>query len=288
LIEDYKLKIILLGTGGPRPDPNRQGPSIIIKLDNNCLLIDAGRGVTTQIARAGIKVTDLDSIFITHHHFDHICGLADLLFAAWISGRKEEIQIYGPKDTSEIVQLYFNRIYHKDITFRLKESSLGKSNVDDIRNIINVNEISPGLIYNQDDCKVYAYYVEHGHGLGMTIEEWPCYGYRFELDGKIVAISGDAIFCSNLIQLSKDADILIQCAYLADVEIKNHFLDLISKHVLASSLMAGEIAASARVKKLVLTHIRQKNPKLLQSMIKDVRRHYDGPVIIGEDLMEIK
>ena len=62
------MKVILLGTGGPKPDPNRQGPSLAVQVDNTILLFDTGRGAATQLARAGISVRDVDPVFITHHH----------------------------------------------------------------------------------------------------------------------------------------------------------------------------------------------------------------------------
>ena len=72
------MKVILLGTGGPKPDSNRQGPSLAVQVDSSYLLFDAGRGAATQLTRAGISVRDINPIFITHHHFDHIGNLGDI------------------------------------------------------------------------------------------------------------------------------------------------------------------------------------------------------------------
>lgn len=49
------MKIILLGTGGPRPDPDRQGSGLILTDGHTYLLFDAGRGVSSQLVRAGIQ-----------------------------------------------------------------------------------------------------------------------------------------------------------------------------------------------------------------------------------------
>lgn len=73
------IKLTLLGTGGPRPDPCRQGPALLVTVEHKNYLFDAGRGVTTRLLQAGVLPQDLYAIFITHHHFDHIYNLADLL-----------------------------------------------------------------------------------------------------------------------------------------------------------------------------------------------------------------
>ncbi|MCX6654283.1 MAG: MBL fold metallo-hydrolase, partial [Candidatus Bathyarchaeota archaeon] len=93
------MKIVLLGTGGPRPDPKRMGPSTLVNISEVNIIIDAGRGITTRIVQAGVPITNVDYVFITHLHFDHVGGLADLLFAAWNKGRNKTIMVYGPRGT---------------------------------------------------------------------------------------------------------------------------------------------------------------------------------------------
>lgn len=81
------MKIILLGTGGPRPDPERQGSGLILTDGHAYLLFDAGRGVSSQLVRAGLQPQQIDPIFITHHHFDHIANLGDVILSSWNNGR---------------------------------------------------------------------------------------------------------------------------------------------------------------------------------------------------------
>jgi len=109
-----------------------------------------------------------------------------------------------------------------------------------------------------------------------------------EAGGKAVAISGDAVDSPGLRRLAREADVLVQCCYLAGAEIISPDLELISRHVLASSTMVGRIAEKAKVGKLILTHIREKPPQMLLVMAKDVRRDFEGELVIGEDLLEIE
>lgn len=81
---------------------------------------------------------------------------------------------------------------------------------------------------------------------------------------------------------------MVQCCYLAGEEIVDDDLRLNAEHVLASSTTVGRIAARAGVKRLALVHIKEKSDELLQSMVEEIGRDFDGEVIVGEDLMEIE
>ena len=68
------MKLTLLGTGGPLPDPTRHGSAAVLQIGDARLLVDAGRGVVLQLARAGIPVDTVGPVLVTHHHYDHIAG----------------------------------------------------------------------------------------------------------------------------------------------------------------------------------------------------------------------
>ncbi len=77
------MQLRLLGTGSPNPLPERQGAAVLLSCEHEHLLFDAGRGVTTQLVRSGVFPQALNAIFITHHNYDHIGNLGDLLLTAW-------------------------------------------------------------------------------------------------------------------------------------------------------------------------------------------------------------
>ena len=280
------MKVTLVGTGGPRPDPRRQGPGTLIRIGDDSLLFEAGRGVATQIVRAGVEITDVGHVFVTHHHFDHTGGLADVLFAAWNKARNETIRVYGPEGTRVMVGHLFEA-YERDIAYRLRETELTAERLVDIRDMVEVVDVGPGLVHAGEGWEVHADHVDHGHHLGFTTEDWPCLGYRVEAGGKVVAISGDAVDGPGLQRIASGADLLVQCCYLAGAEIVDDDLRLIADHVLASSTTVGEIAAKAGVKKVALVHIKETSDALLRSMVEEIRRDFDGEVVVGEDLLEI-
>ena len=133
--------------------------------------------------------------------------------------------------------------------------------------------------------KVYCEQVDHGHGLGISHDDWVCLGYRIEIGAKVIVISGDTVDCADIMKLACGADLLVMCSYLAESEINSPDTALIARHILASPATAGKIAAQAGVKRLVLTHIREKSDLLLQSMVDDSARFFSGDVMVGKDLM---
>ena len=71
------FKVTLLGTGSPRPSPDRNGPSTLVEAGGLRLLFDMGRGNTVSLFRAHVPLGSIDAHFITHLHSDHVNGLPD-------------------------------------------------------------------------------------------------------------------------------------------------------------------------------------------------------------------
>jgi ribonuclease BN (tRNA processing enzyme) len=278
------MQIILLGTGTPILDPTRQQSALVVDTRGENLLFDSGGGVTAQMARAGIRPQQVDAVFITHHHHDHICGLGEFLLTAWHNGREMPLAIYGPSGTAEIVSALLGQVYARDIAFAL----LGAEDAVDVRDLVQVIEVFSGWTYDCGRWKVLAELVEHGNRWGLSYEDWPCLGYRLEAEGKVIAISGDTVACEGLDRLAHNADILIQCCYLAEEEITTPVFERLARDVIASSGQVGPIATRNHVKKLVLTHIRPKSPAMMRSLIEDVRKDFRGEVVLGEDLMVVE
>ena len=112
------MKVVLLGTGGPRPDPKRNATTTLIRIGEENILFDAGRGVVIQLVRAGVPLAAVGPVFITHHHVDHIGDLYDVMLSTWMYGRKEPLRIYGPPETKRIVDTLLTQVYDKDWQWR--------------------------------------------------------------------------------------------------------------------------------------------------------------------------
>jgi len=275
------LRVTLLGTGTPAVDPQRQAAALLVEIGAEKLLVDAGRGITLQLQRAGVLPQRIDFIFITHHHYDHIGSLGELLLTIWHAGRETPLTLFGPAGTAGIVEALWRHIYAREIAFAL----FRRPERVHLRDLVQVREVEPGLVYRGGAWQILTEYVDHGNSLGLSREDWPCLGYRLEAEGKVVAISGDTVACPGLDRLAREADLLVQCCYLAEAEMTGPAARSLADHIIACSDQAGKIAARNRVKKLVLSHIEPKSEVLLRSMLDDVRRDYSGEVWLGEDLM---
>ncbi len=283
------MRITFLGTGGPRPDPTRQGPATLVEAAGLRLLFDAGRGVSTQLVRSGIDVVDLDAVFITHHHFDHIGGLGDLLMAMWNNGRTEPLPIHGPPGTVEIVDALFSHVYARDITFRIVEEWALSRKLESPASMVEVRDIIAGDVTLQRGVRVMVGEVEHGAtALDLSADEWSAIGFRVTADGHSVAISGDAVSGRDLGLLAADADVLVMCAYLSEEEIASPYEEFLTTNVLAGVPQAVAIADEARVGTLVLTHVREKSDEAVAEMVARAGGSFPGTVIPAHDLLTLQ
>jgi ribonuclease Z len=78
-----EIKVTLLGTGTPVPAMNRFGPSILIEAGGQKVLFDAGRGAMQRLAQLKVRWQDIDGVFLTHLHSDHVVGFPDLWLTGW-------------------------------------------------------------------------------------------------------------------------------------------------------------------------------------------------------------
>ena len=281
-----RLSVTVLGTGGPRPDPQRCGPATLVRYGDENILFDVGRGAVVQLVKAGIPLTALNPVFVTHHHFDHIGDLYDLALNTWLSGRREALRIYGPPETRRIVDALITQVYDKDIEWRSNgEPAFGGWAP------VQVTDCVPGTVLDTGEWRVSAETVVHGHGLDLPpafLRRWICYGYRFEAAGRVITISGDTVDCGGLQRLAQGADVLVQCCYLAQAEIESEHFRRLARHTLACGDTVGRIAAQANVKTLVLTHHRPRpDDAALAALEREVRRDFAGELVIARDLDEV-
>jgi ribonuclease BN (tRNA processing enzyme) len=272
-----KLQVTMLGTGSPRPDLERSGPAQVLTVGNQHILIDCGEGTTTQLMKANIPPEKINYLFMTHLHSDHIFGYGQFLLGGWGLGRRE-LTVVGPKGMRQFHDTIINS-FDDDIAYR---TSLGRpgNGVLDV-NIIEIDE--PGEIDCGLQMKITAAKMVHNV---LT------YGYRFEIGEEIIVISGDTAPTEAIVELSKNADLLVIDACLAPTavyhnttnpELQKIWENLQKEH--CSPEQAAEIAREAGVKKLVLTHfLPDINKAETKKQATDV---FDGIVIVGEDLQVI-
>src|SRR3954462_15846806 len=98
-------RVVMLGTGTPRPDPNCAGPATVVVANNKPYLIDFGAGVVRRARAAfenGVRVLGCGGIntktaFLTHMPSHHTIGYPALIFTPGVMGRREPLIVYGPR-----------------------------------------------------------------------------------------------------------------------------------------------------------------------------------------------
>lgn len=281
------IRVTLLGTGGPRLDHARNASGLLLRAGGEQVLVDAGRGVVRALDLAGASLRDLTRVLVTHHHFDHIGDLYDVALSTWLEGRRAPLRIQGPPGTRRIVDALLTQVFDKDITWRGEgEPAFGGWAP------VLPEDVPPGVPLIGHGWTATAEEVRHGHGLDTMpaafLRRWTCYGFRFEIGGRIVAVSGDTVDCPGLRRLAEGADLLVQCCYLAASEITTEHFRRLSAHTLACGDTVGKIAAACGVKRMVLTHHRPRtDADAMRRLADEVARDFHGELLIGEDLMEI-
>lgn len=278
------MKLTLLGTGGPIPDVERAGPALMIEVGGAKLLFDAGRGVVTQLLRAGSDLADISNLFVTHHHYDHISDVGDLALTSWLLGRTSTFHIYGPPGTRRIVNALFKTVYEADIAFRDEgEPYFGGWKP------AKGHDLAPRQTVSGPGWRTTAGEVCHDPGLAVPrlAGRWHCYGYRIEAEGRSIVVSGDTVACEQLRELAAGADVLVMCSFFADSELTTTHRRRVARRTLAIPSAAGSLAQAAGVQTLILTHIRPKSALQLDEMKATAQRHFSGEVIVGSDLVSL-
>lgn len=193
--------IVLLGTGGPRPDPEKSGPATAVVVGRRVFLFDAGPGVERRLSAAGLPIDGVTALFVTHLHSDHTLGLPDLIFTSWVMGRRLPLQMYGPHGLRAMTD-HIVAAWSEDIAIRT--NGLEHETPNGFR--VAVHDISPGVVYDSGGVKVTAIPVLHG--------DWKeAYGYRIDTPNRSIVISGDTRPSPALEAAARGVDVLIHEVY---------------------------------------------------------------------------
>lgn len=295
--------LVLLGTqGGPNFNAERNEFSNAIVVDGRSYMVDCGYGSLGALKESGLGIRGVGNIFLTHLHDDHTSDLAALLSHQWTDGRVDPNLVIGPYGTENMVRAALEfaaantavRLADEDRSVHPKDIFLARD--------IEASTV-PMEVFSDDRVTVSC--VENTHFPDSAREAVPyrSVAYRFDSRDRSITISGDTAYSENLIRLAEGSDVFVCEAMAVEITRENFerrvaagayadnpegiWAHIVGTHV--STEEAGRMAAEAGVGTLVLSHLL---PGALADVpdelyVEGVRRHFDGEVIVGRDLMVI-
>ncbi len=268
------MQVTFLGTSSGVPTRARNVSAIALRLPQRAelWLFDCGEGTQHQFLRSDLKSSQISRIFITHVHGDHIFGLMGLLASCGLAGSVDRIDLYGPPGLDEYLRAC-TRYSQTHFSYPIK-----------------VHTVKPGLVFEDEAFTVYCGPLKHrvpafgyrvvekdraGHfdvakAAALGIPSGPIYGKLKRGDrvtlpdgreingaelcgspeiGRKFVYCTDTIYCDEAVELAQDADLLIHEATFAHQDA-----ELAYQRLHSTSTMAAQVALTAQVKQLIMTH----------------------------------
>jgi ribonuclease Z len=290
------LDVLFVGTAGSAPSARRGLPATLVRRGGDRLLFDCGEGTQRQLVRS-TGLVELEEIFITHFHADHVLGLPGMLKTFSLRQRERALTVYGPRGLRAL--------------FRTLQPIVGRVTFD-----VELVELEPNDELNRDGYRIAAYATDHGvTALGYALVEEPRPG-AFDPEraqqlgvapgpdfgrlqegetvngvtpdqvmgdarrGRRVVLAGDTAPCEMTRLVAFEADLLVHEATFLDEEA-----DRAAETRHSTAAQAAELAAAAGVNMLALTHI---SPRYGGKEVRDEARSAFENTVVPRDFDRIE
>jgi ribonuclease Z len=290
------LDVLFVGTAGSAPTARRGLPATLVRRGGDRLLFDCGEGTQRQLVRS-VGLIELEEVFITHFHADHVLGLPGMLKTFSLRGRERPLKVYGPPGLERL--------------FRGLAPLVGRTTFP-----VELVELGPNEELHREGYRVAAFSVDHGdaaqgyalieddrpgrfdedRALGLGVSPGPDFGrlQRGEAVGDVqpeqvlgesrrgrkVVLAGDSAPCEMTRLVAHSADVLVHEATFADVDAARAAE---TRH--STARQAAELAAEAEVGLLVLTHV---SPRYSGGELRDEARKVFEHTIVPRDFDRVE
>ena len=276
LLFSQKIELEILGSGGPELD-GRASTSYILWIDNQAkLLVDMGSGSMLRFEQSNAKLETLEAAVLTHLHIDHSVDLPAFAKAGFFSDRVENLDIIGPNGNEYFPSTneYLQTLFSKRGAYRYMQDIL-TSQSDSFK--ITPVQIDEHSITTRKYKSFTLKLISVNHGIV------PALALCIEVDGKKIVISGDTNNeNASLEKISKNADL-----FIAHHAIPEHAGKFAKKLHMTPSIIA-QVATSAKVKKVVLSHRMKRTLKREKESLKIIKKEFKGEVVFAEDRMKFE
>jgi ribonuclease BN (tRNA processing enzyme) len=271
------VAVQVLGSGGPEAQQERTSAGYLLWLEGKArVLVDLGGGSFARYGASGARFADLELIALTHLHADHATDLPALLKSGYFSQRSRALPIAGPTGGGDYPDLegYLQGLFAAQTgAFGYLAGYLDGSDglVRLERHTLEADSQEPIPVLETDDYQVSAIGVSHG--------PVPALAYRIDVGEQRIVFSGD---------LNGDDPWFVDFARDADLMIMDHAVPeqagavAAGLHALPSEI--AEIAKTAEVKHLVLSHLMRRSERALDDSLARIRAVYPGALSVASDL----
>ena len=283
------MQLHVLATGCPDPAKSRFGSAFALRVKDDYLMFDCGPAATYKLAQVGIRPTQVNWLFFTHHHFDHNVDYPCFLLTRWDqeSGKEERLKVFGPPPTCLITERLIGEqgAFYDDWKARIDHPAshachqMRGGSLPRPAPCFDVADVAPGPITEHAGWSVKADRVHHVDPYLKSL------AYRVDSDEGSIVFAGDAGPCPEIPALARGADALvIACGFHQDRNTDPRLSDVIT-----GSLDIARIAAEAEVKELIITHTTQglARPGSREKVVADVSAIFQGKIVFPDELMTL-
>ena len=293
-----KARITFLGTSGAIPTAERNHTAILLTYQGENILVDCGEGTQRQFRKAKLNPCKLTKILITHWHGDHVLGLPGLLQTLALSEYNKELTIYGPKGTKKFLENMF-KIFLFRQKFPLKIIEVEKDGVFfeneefylESKRVIHNAPCNSYCFVKKDERRIdkvklkksglpfgpLLQKLKQGKDISYKSKKFRFKNLTFEKKGFKICFILDTKYHKGLINFAKDSTALV-----CESTFEPGREDLANKHFHLSANQSAEIAKKAKVKKLFLTHISQRQGKRTEKTLKEVSKIFKRVALVDD------
>jgi ribonuclease BN (tRNA processing enzyme) len=297
-----QAQFVTLGTGGgPLARVKRSEPANALVVNGAVYLFDAGDGTQRQLAAAGLSVHAVRAVFVSHHHIDHVGGLAPLLVTRWLLNDRVPLPVIGPPGMTTMV----DGIASAYRATELAPITIGGPPMPAIRATLAPLDLplmldTPREVYRDANIRVLAITNDHYHfppGSAAAASA-RSYSFRIETKDRTIVYTGDTGPSARLLLLAKGCDLLVSevidlSAMAATLrragDIPAAALAPMMAHMEQDHLTpesVARVASTAGCQRVVLTHL---SPGMddetdMSGYTKGMAAIFAGPITVANDL----
>jgi ribonuclease BN (tRNA processing enzyme) len=253
------MNLVVLGSGTSVPHPERAASAHWLETHSGTLLLDAGPDVLHRMAQERLDWANLDAIWISHFHLDHLGGVAPFLFgtkyAPQTQSRAKPLTIYGGYGLKKLL-----RAIDEANNYKLFKQSFP----------IEIREVAPRAkfeILHALQAETFStMHTRESLAIRLTDNEQATLVY-----------TSDTGYAESLAAFARRAELLLmECSFWRNKPVATH-LELIE---------AMQLARAAAPHQVVLTHLYPEWDDV--EISSEARKHWDGRVIGAKDGLRLK